>query len=80
MRKYVIAWISYYDNELILDIIIGEDEVSAFKNWAINGLSGGKYKNDIDWCNWINGLGLTIEDCITTLYDSDVDMKIKELD
>jgi len=79
MKKYAIAYLSLFENENNVFITQGDDPVSAFKNFCINEMEGGKYRNDKDWAIWVNNAGSTVDELKGTFINADIAIDIKEI-
>ena len=78
LNKYAVAFISYHDNDLVLDFVFGPNELKAAQWWLKYQINGGKHANDQDWCYWIDSIcNKDIKHLINCLLDVDLSFQIK---
>lgn len=73
MKKFAVGYISFFDNDLVVDIVEAEDIKSAI-------LSHKKLKtDDKDFAEWINNMPDSLEDIQTEFFNSDQGIDVKEI-
>lgn len=72
MKKYVVAYINFFDNELKMSIIEAENEVDACKQYL-------KIKEFNENNDWINNLPNNLENLRDEIFNTDSQINAIEI-
>jgi hypothetical protein len=82
MKKFAIGYISFFDNELLLDVVDAEDEFEAASK-AFNLYLKDKETNyDKGWEDWVKEVtnnAKTLEEILEEAFNADCMIQIKEI-